>query len=194
VPSVAAWHDPFYGVERRIPCRRILPSTNHVDTRRQVLTLRQNSVRWLVAFVPALLLTGAVRAARRVGSRRALHAAERRSRKQSQPGVAGRRISACDRPGARHLGDRHPGLGSCQSDGISNRAAGNSWARNTDSSWTASFDTVQADDSPDITGEYCFQADSIAASDSARISAETAFAAAGRATHSHDWNAAFEDT
>jgi CHAT domain-containing protein len=53
--------------------------------------------------------------------------------------------------------------------------------------------TVQASDSPDVTGEICVRADLIADSDSKRVSAETAFATAGRATHRQDWNAAFEE-
>ncbi len=52
--------------------------------------------------------------------------------------------------------------------------------------------TVRAEDSPDITGEYCIRADLIAASDTEHLSAEQSYAAAGRATHSHDWNAAFD--
>jgi hypothetical protein len=53
--------------------------------------------------------------------------------------------------------------------------------------------TVRAEDSPDIHGEYCVRADLIAADDSARQTAERGFAAAGRATHSHDWTAAFDE-
>jgi len=53
--------------------------------------------------------------------------------------------------------------------------------------------TIQAVDSPDITGEVCLQADLIDASDHSRVSAETAFATAGRATHGHDWSTAFEE-
>jgi len=52
--------------------------------------------------------------------------------------------------------------------------------------------SVRVEDSPDITGEYCIQADLIAASDTEHLSAEQSYAAAGRATHSHDWNAAFD--
>jgi CHAT domain-containing protein len=52
---------------------------------------------------------------------------------------------------------------------------------------------VQTQDSPDITGEYCVRADLIAPADRETLSAETAFAAAGRATHGHDWSAAFAD-
>jgi CHAT domain-containing protein len=52
--------------------------------------------------------------------------------------------------------------------------------------------TVQGEDSPDISGEYCIRADLTAASDTERLPAEQSFAAAGRATHSHDWNAAFD--
>jgi CHAT domain-containing protein len=51
---------------------------------------------------------------------------------------------------------------------------------------------VRAEDSPDITAEYCARADLIGSNDTARASAERATAAAGRATHNHDWNAAFE--
>jgi CHAT domain-containing protein len=51
---------------------------------------------------------------------------------------------------------------------------------------------IRAEDSPDITAEYCARADLIASGDSVRLSAEKAFAAAGQATHSHDWNTAFE--
>jgi CHAT domain-containing protein/tetratricopeptide (TPR) repeat protein len=51
---------------------------------------------------------------------------------------------------------------------------------------------IRAEDSPDITAEYCARADLIAFGDSERRSAETAFAAAGQATHTHDWNTAFE--
>jgi hypothetical protein len=50
--------------------------------------------------------------------------------------------------------------------------------------------TIQAQDSPDITGEVCLQADLVAGS---RVSAETAFAAGGRATHAHDWSTAFDE-
>jgi CHAT domain-containing protein/tetratricopeptide (TPR) repeat protein len=53
--------------------------------------------------------------------------------------------------------------------------------------------TVQAQDSPDITGEFCVRADLIAISDHNRVSAETAFATAARATHRHDWNTAFDE-
>ena len=53
--------------------------------------------------------------------------------------------------------------------------------------------TVQADESPDITGKYCVRADLIAATDRGRLSAERAFATAGRATHRHDWDAAFNE-
>ena len=51
--------------------------------------------------------------------------------------------------------------------------------------------TVKADDSPDITGEYCVRADLIVESDHERLAAAEAFAAAGRAAHSNDWNEAF---
>ena len=50
--------------------------------------------------------------------------------------------------------------------------------------------TVRAQDSPDITGEVCVQATLVAGS---LVSAETAFASAGRATHAHDWSTAFEE-
>jgi CHAT domain-containing protein/tetratricopeptide (TPR) repeat protein len=50
--------------------------------------------------------------------------------------------------------------------------------------------TVEAQDSPDISGEFCIRADLIAGSG---VSADTAFAAAGRATHARDWNTAFEE-
>jgi CHAT domain-containing protein/tetratricopeptide (TPR) repeat protein len=53
--------------------------------------------------------------------------------------------------------------------------------------------TVQAEDSPDTAGEFCVRADLIAVTDHTRVSAETAFATAGRATRSHDWNTAFDD-
>jgi len=52
--------------------------------------------------------------------------------------------------------------------------------------------TVRADDSPDIAGEYCIRADLIAPSDSQRATAEGAFASAGRATHNHNWQEAFD--
>lgn len=48
--------------------------------------------------------------------------------------------------------------------------------------------TVRAEDSPDITGEVCINVDLLAAGDAS----EKAFAAAGRATHEHDWTAAFD--
>jgi CHAT domain-containing protein/tetratricopeptide (TPR) repeat protein len=52
--------------------------------------------------------------------------------------------------------------------------------------------SVKANDSPDITAEVCIRADLIAVSDGARTSAATAFATAGRAARTHDWNEAFE--
>jgi CHAT domain-containing protein/tetratricopeptide (TPR) repeat protein len=53
--------------------------------------------------------------------------------------------------------------------------------------------TVEAEDSPDIAGQFCLQADLIPVSDRTRVSAETAFAIAGRATHGNDWNTAFAE-
>jgi hypothetical protein len=53
--------------------------------------------------------------------------------------------------------------------------------------------TVTAEDSPDITGEYCIRADLIVDANRSRLSAENAFASAGRATHAQDWDAAFEE-
>ena len=53
--------------------------------------------------------------------------------------------------------------------------------------------TVRAKDSPDVTGEYCIRGDLIADADRSRLSAENAFASAGRATHAEDWDAASED-
>jgi CHAT domain-containing protein/tetratricopeptide (TPR) repeat protein len=50
---------------------------------------------------------------------------------------------------------------------------------------------VHGDDSQDIHGEVCISADLIAPSDTVRVYAENAFAAAGRATQSTDWDAAF---
>ena len=52
--------------------------------------------------------------------------------------------------------------------------------------------SVKANDSPDITAEVCVRADLIAVSDVARTSAATAFANAGRATRTYDWNKAFD--
>jgi CHAT domain-containing protein/tetratricopeptide (TPR) repeat protein len=52
--------------------------------------------------------------------------------------------------------------------------------------------SVKANDSPDITAEVCVGADLIAVSDRARTSAATAFANAGRATRTFDWNEAFD--
>ena len=52
--------------------------------------------------------------------------------------------------------------------------------------------SVKANDSPDITAEVCVRADLIAVSDGARTSATTAFANAGRATRTLDWNKAFD--
>lgn len=51
--------------------------------------------------------------------------------------------------------------------------------------------TLAAVDAPDITGEVCIRADLLVDSDYQR--AEAAYASAGRATHRHDWNAAFDD-
>ena len=53
--------------------------------------------------------------------------------------------------------------------------------------------TIRAEDSPDITGEYCVRADLIEPTDRVRRVAEQAYAAAGRATHRHDWNGAFDN-
>jgi CHAT domain-containing protein len=53
--------------------------------------------------------------------------------------------------------------------------------------------TVRAQDSADITGEYCVRADLVDASDRDSLSATRAFAAAGRATHAHDWSTAFDE-
>jgi CHAT domain-containing protein len=53
--------------------------------------------------------------------------------------------------------------------------------------------TVQAQDSPDVTGEYCLSANLIVASDNNTLAAYQAFAAAGRASHRHDWQAAFDE-
>ena len=53
--------------------------------------------------------------------------------------------------------------------------------------------TVHAQDSPDITGEYCLRADLLVTSDRERSSAERAFASAGQATHNHDWTTAFDE-
>jgi len=50
---------------------------------------------------------------------------------------------------------------------------------------------VRAEDSPDISGIYCVDAQLIAPAQVARLQAEQAFAAAGRATHEHDWDHAF---
>ena len=51
---------------------------------------------------------------------------------------------------------------------------------------------VKANDSPDLTGEFCIRADLIAVADHARTSAATSFANAGRATRTYDWNEAFD--
>jgi CHAT domain-containing protein len=53
--------------------------------------------------------------------------------------------------------------------------------------------TVSAKDSPDISGEYCIRADLIADADRGRLSAENAFASAGRATRVADWDTAFAE-
>lgn len=50
---------------------------------------------------------------------------------------------------------------------------------------------VHVEDSPDIRGEICVSADLIPSSDTLRIQAELAFAAAGRATWATDWDTAF---
>jgi tetratricopeptide (TPR) repeat protein len=50
---------------------------------------------------------------------------------------------------------------------------------------------VHVEDSPDIRGEICVSADLIPSSDTLRIQAELAFAAAGRATSATDWDTAF---
>ncbi len=50
---------------------------------------------------------------------------------------------------------------------------------------------IHAEDSRDLQGETCVSADLIAPSDTARIRAESAFAAAGRATRMNDWGTAF---
>lgn len=52
---------------------------------------------------------------------------------------------------------------------------------------------VRAEDSPDITAAYCARVDLIASGDRARMSAARALAAAGRATHRHDWTSAFDE-
>jgi CHAT domain-containing protein len=52
--------------------------------------------------------------------------------------------------------------------------------------------SVQANDSPDITAEFCVRADLIADSDGASKSAATAFANAGQATRTFEWNKAFD--
>jgi len=51
--------------------------------------------------------------------------------------------------------------------------------------------TLRAVDAPDIAGEACVRADLLVRSDYQR--AHAAYASAGRATHRHDWNGAFED-
>ncbi|MDB6014371.1 MAG: hypothetical protein JWL65_6621 [Gammaproteobacteria bacterium] len=50
---------------------------------------------------------------------------------------------------------------------------------------------VHVEDSPDIRGEVCVSADLIPSSDTLRIQAELAFAAAGRAIWATDWDTAF---
>jgi CHAT domain-containing protein/tetratricopeptide (TPR) repeat protein len=50
---------------------------------------------------------------------------------------------------------------------------------------------IHVADSREITAEVCVAADLIAPSDHLRIQAETAFAAAGHATHESDWESAF---
>ncbi len=51
--------------------------------------------------------------------------------------------------------------------------------------------TLEAADAPDVIGEACVRADLLV--NSAYQRAEADYASAGRATHRHDWNAAFED-
>lgn len=51
---------------------------------------------------------------------------------------------------------------------------------------------VRTEDSPGAHGRYCMRVDLIERSDAKRRSAELAFFAAGRATHRHEWPAAFE--
>jgi CHAT domain-containing protein len=53
--------------------------------------------------------------------------------------------------------------------------------------------TIRAEDSPDISGEFCVRADLISATDSERVLAEKAFESAGRATHNNDWDTAFDE-
>src|SRR5882724_12849488 len=51
---------PFYGVERRVPCRRIPFRQRNMWTLAGTLrpTFRQTSLCWLAVLFPALLLTG----------------------------------------------------------------------------------------------------------------------------------------
>ena len=159
-----------------------------------MLTLRQNSVRWLVAFVPALLLTGCGSGSttRPVLARRCMQLSGARESKVSlvSPEDGFLRVTIQER-GISVIATLDSDPASPTESPI--ERLGTLGLVTPTRRGQHHLITVQADDSPDITGEYCFQADSIAASDSARLSAETAFAAAGRATHSHDWNAAFEE-
>jgi hypothetical protein len=195
VVSVAAWHDPF--LWRRtadtLPSH-FIPSTNHVDLRRQVLTLRQIYSCGLVAVLASLLLTGC-------GSRPTTHpvlaarcmqlSGAHESKVSLQSPDEGFLLLRIQERGISVIAtlDSDPGgatespierLGTLRLVTPTHRGQHHSII-------------VQADDSPDIAGEYCIQADSIAAADGARLSAETAFATAGRATHERDWNAAFDE-
>ncbi len=53
--------------------------------------------------------------------------------------------------------------------------------------------TIRAQDSPDVTGAYCVRAELIAPADQTLSTAERALATAGKATHRHDWEAAFDN-
>jgi CHAT domain-containing protein/tetratricopeptide (TPR) repeat protein len=156
-----------------------------------VLTLRQNSLRWLVAFVPALLLMGCG------------------SGSTTRPILAEHCLSVGG-PRPSTLTVVAPEQGTLririQERGVTVIATLDADARSAAESPVERLGTIHlvtetkagqphlvrvtAEDSPDISGEYCLSADLIA--DGPRLTGERAFASAGRATHNHEWEAAFE--
>jgi len=172
---------PFYGVERQLPSES------------SVQNLRPSHTCWLVALLPSLLLTGC-------GSSIATSPVLADTCMQ----VGGSRestvrVQAPD-DGTLRLRIQEHGISVVASlDGDSGTAGESPVERLGTIELVAPvkrgdnhFVNVKANDSPDITGEFCVRADLIAVSDHARMSAATSFANAGRATRSHDWNEAFD--
>src|SRR5882724_11506606 len=187
---------PFYGVERRVPCRRIPFSQRNMWTIAGTprLTFRQTPLCWLVFLFLTLLLTGcgSDSTTRPVLAQRCMQVSGHHESSVSilSPDEGTLRLRVEERGISVVVTlDEDP---SSAAESPVERLGTIDLVTYTQRGQSHSI-TVQAQDSPDIVGEFCVQANLIAVSDHKRVLAETAFATAGRATHSHDWDAAFDE-